>query len=242
LELAALKRAFNLARQAGKIVKAPYIPMLTLTNARQGFFEPWEFAAVLAKLPDYLRPLSSFAYLTGWRKGEILRLTWAQVDLMEGSVRLEPNTTKNKGGRLIFLPHDLRAILHQQWRERQEQYPTCPYVFHRHGQPILRYERAWMTACREAGVAGKIPHDFRRTAVRNMVRAGIPERVAMQISGHKTCSIFDRYHIVSEGDLREAAKRLDGVFSQQTTTLSTTLDVSAQERYSSAGQQPPIMQ
>jgi integrase len=78
-------------------------------------------------------------------------------------------------------------------------------------QCITKYDKVWRQACQAAGLSGKIPHNFRRTAVRNMVRKGIPERVAMQMAGHKTRSIFDRYHIVSNGDLREAAQRLEAV-------------------------------
>ena len=232
-ELATLKRMFNLALHAEKITRKPYIPTLAEDNVRQGFFERPEFEAVLAKLPDWLQPPITFAYQTGWRlMSEILPLTWRQVDLEAGTVRLEVGTTKNKGGRLVYLPLILRAVLESQWRDHIERHLDCPYVFHRNGKRIRYPYVSWRRACKDAGLVGKIPHDFRRTAVRNMVRAGIPERVAMQLAGHKTRSVFDRYHIVSEGDLivsegdlREAAKRLDDAFLSQTTTHLTTMHI-----------------
>lgn len=210
LELAALKRMFNLALQTEKIHRKPYIPMLKLNNARQGFFEEHEFLRLLPHLPDDLRPPVTFAYWTGWRiKSEILSLTWAQVDFDAATVRLEPGTTKNQEGRLLYMTTDLRALLEQQWRDHLALSPTCPLVFHRNGKRIKDIRGSWERACRDAKVMGKIPHDFRRTGVRNMVRAGISERVAMKMSGHKTRDVFDRYHIVSDGDLREAAQKLN---------------------------------
>jgi integrase len=222
-ELALLKRAYNLAYRAERITKKPYIPMLVERNVRQGFFELREFEAILSHLPGSLRPPMTFAYYTGWRMAsEILKLTWSQVDLEAGTVRLEAHTTKNDDARPIYLPQMLLDVLEQQWQEHLERYPDCPYVFHRNGKRIVNYAPAWRQACTEASVVGKIPHDFRRTAVRNLVRAGVPERVAMAITGHKTRSVFERYNIVSDGDLKEAARRLESAITAQTATILAT--------------------
>jgi integrase len=157
-------------------------------------------------------------------------LTWRQIDLEAGTVRLEPGTTKNREGRLVVLPAELHAALREQRvktsaLERREK-QIIPWVFHRNGKPIGDFRTAWQGACRRAGQPGRLIHDFRRTAVRNMVRAGIPERVAMTITGHKTRSVFDRYHIVSEGDLREAARKLSGTATLMG-TISGTIDKNA---------------
>ena len=154
-----------------------------------------------------------FGYLTGWRsKAESLRLKWHNVDLDGGTVRLDPGTTKNKDGRVIYMFPELQSLLEGQRQVtlalQRETGCIIQLVFHNEGRPIVNYYKAWHKACREAGLSGKLPHDFRRTAVRNMVKAGIAERVAMQMTGHKTRSVFDRYHIVSDSDLKEAAQRL----------------------------------
>jgi len=214
-ELAALKRMYNLGLRNGKIIRKPHIQMLQEDNVRTGFFEWEQFQAVHAMLVEYLRATMLFAYLTGWRvRSEVLRLMWSNVDFKAGTVRLEPGTTKNKKGRLIYMTAALKMVLEQQWQRniafQREHGRIVPLVFHNHRKPISNYYKAWHKACRLAGLPGKIPHDFRRTAVRNLVRAGVPERVAMEMTGHKTRSVFDRYHIVSEGDLREAALKLSG--------------------------------
>jgi integrase len=213
-ELAALKRMFNLGLQAGKIQRKPYIPMLKENNARQGFFEHGEFVAFRNSLPEYFKPVVTFAYYTGWRKQEILSLKWNQVDLNARTVRLDVGTTKNDKGRLVILDGELLEVIQGQWERRKVaeipgQSPTllCSYVFHRDGKPIRDFRKAWDKAREETGLAAKTLHDFRRTAVRDMVRAGVNERVAMMISGHQTRSVFDRYNIVSEDDLKEAARK-----------------------------------
>jgi integrase len=224
-ELTALKRMFNLAIQAGKLLQKPHIPLLKEDNVRVGFFERDQFLAVLARLPDEVQPAATFAYITGWRiDSEVLSLEWRQVDFGASEVRLDPGKTKNGEGRTFPMTRDLRELLEAQkaiTENLQRQCKVvCPRVFHRAGRPIKSFRVAFRTACAAAGCPGRVLHDFRRTAVRNLVRAGIPERVAMQMTGHKTRSVFERYNIVSAGDLREAGKRLDAA----TGTISATIE------------------
>jgi integrase len=212
-ELAWLKHMFTLAMRAGKLMARPHIALLRENNVRAGFFEPAQYEAVLEHLPDDLRPVVQFAYLTGWRvKSEVLTLKWEQVQ--GDQLRLEPGTTKNKEGRVFPITRDLRAVLDAQEVERKrlaKRGRVVYHVFHRNGTRIKSMTKAWQSACAKAGCPDRILHDLRRTAVRNFVRAGVPERVCMALTGHKTRSVFERYNIVSGGDLRDAARRLDGV-------------------------------
>jgi integrase len=192
-----------------KVVRVPYIPMLKEKNVRKGFFEHGEFLTLRRELPEYLRPVLTFGYFTGAREGEALNLKWNQVDLEARTVHFEPGTTKNDQPRTIPLSGELLETLRTQGAIRDSYFPECDYVFFRKGRKIGNFQRAWKSACTRAGIPGKLFHDLRRSAVRNMVRAGVPERVAMAISGHKTRAVFDRYNIVAERDLHEAARRLD---------------------------------
>lgn len=223
-ETAALKRMFVLALKAKQLVERPYIPTITPNNTREGFFEAGEFRAVLAHLPDAVRPVVQFAYLTGWRKGEILSLQWRQVDFEGGVVRLDPGTTKNNEGRTFpFAAHPgLAALLRHQHDERfrlaQRTGALGPWVFcWPNGSPIKDIRSAWATACKRAGVPGRLFHDLRRTAVRNLERASVPRSVAMKLTGHKTEAVYRRYAIASEADLAEAVGRL----AQRTGTILT---------------------
>jgi len=177
---------------------------------------------MLEVLPEYLRPVLSFGYLTGWRKSEIINLKWRQIDMEARTVRLDPGRTKNDKGRVVALEGDLWEMIRGQWEKRKVaevpgQSPTllCPSVFHREGKPIKNFRTAWEGACKKTGLVGKLFHDLRRTAIRNMVRAGVPQQVALKISGHETDSVFSRYDIVSEEDLRQASIRVSEHIKRQ---------------------------
>jgi integrase len=213
-EIVVLGRMYTLAIHAGLLTVKPPMPTITVRNTRTGFFKQAELTRVLAALPEDLRPAIEFAYVTGWRIGEIRSLTWAQVDLGHGILRLEPGTTKNEEGRTFpFRAHPrLGALLTAQNEKtvtlQREQGRIIPWVFHRDGEPLGDFKRAWKAACDVAKCPGRLVHDLRRTAVRNLVRAGVSEKVAMELTGHKTRSVFDRYDIVSEADLSAAVGKL----------------------------------
>ena len=210
-EMAALKRMMNIgARQTPpKVDRVPYIPMLKENNIRTGFFEHDEFLKFRDALPFYLKGFVTFAYKLGWRVSEITGLTWGQVDRVKGIVRLEPGETKNDEGRTVYLDTELKEIINTQWELRKQSQRVLHYVFpnRKETDHIKDFRFPWNKAFKDAKVERKLFHDFRRTAVRNMVRAGIPEGVAMKISGHKTRSVFERYNIVSGADLKEAAQK-----------------------------------
>ncbi len=227
-ELNALRRGFQLAKRAGKVTAVPAFPTLDADRVRTGFFEDPDLAAVRRELPADLQPVLEFGWLTGWRKGEILALTWRQVDFPAGVVRLEPGTTKNAEGRefpFSVLP-PLRELLERQAeRTRAAERRTgqiIPQVFHRAGKPIKDFFAAWASACDRAArdtkgaivrpaLIYRLFHDLRRTAVRNLERAGVPRSVAMKLTGHKTENVYRRYAIVASQDLRDGVSKLAGL-------------------------------
>jgi integrase len=204
------------------VASVPYIALLEERNVRKGFFEHDQFLAMRVALPEYLRPVLTFAYYTGCRRGELLGLEWSQVDLSGRVVRLEPGTT-NDEARILPLTTELYETLAMQKSIRDTKFPACQWLFfNESGGKIGRFQRSWRTACEAAGLAPgegepeRLFHDLRGSGVRNLIRAGVPKSVAMRISGHKTRSVFERYNIVSERDLHEAARKLETYVSGKT--------------------------
>lgn len=205
-----LGRAFKLALEEGRLSHCPKIPALAERNARKGFFERTEFEAVVSRLPEHLASVARFAYLTGWRRGEIGALRWENVDRSAREIRID--TSKNGEGRALPLDEELAALIERRWAAREWQdfrgeSHLSPFVFHRKGIPRVNFNRPWRRACIAAGYPDKLFHDLRRTAVRDMIRGGVSQHVAMAVSGHKTPSMFQRYNITSAEDKLEALRR-----------------------------------
>jgi len=212
-ELAVLRRAFRLGGRAGKVAARPEFQMLHVENTRKGFFEPEQYRAVVKHLPEHLRPLAAIAYITGWRAmSELLSRQWRHVDLAKGWLRLDPGESKNGDGREFPFTPDMRSVLETQ-RETvrtmsASRRASSLGIRPTRWQPYQGFSLAWRTACRDAGVPGRLVHDFRRTAVRNLERAGVPRSAAMRMTGHKTEAVYRRYAITDSAMLQEAAVKL----------------------------------
>ena len=227
-ELDCLHRMFVLGarRSPPKVGQIPHFPKLKEDNVREGFLEHDEFLCVRGAAPDHLKVAMTIAYYTGMRMREIISergLRWDQVNLEERSIRLSQSQTKTKSPRVIYMTEDFLKVIRKAKDLRDRDYPACPFVCYLNGKPFYNLIHGWKTACKRVGVVGKTFHDLRRTGVRNLVRAGVPETVAMKISGHKTRSVFDRYNITSEEDLKQAASRLGEYIEKKKATSTATV-------------------
>ena len=212
-ETSALHRMCTLAVHWGWLDTVPGFPDRLRENPpRQGFFEHPEYRAVRAHLPAPWQDILDLAYYSGWRKQEILGLTWDEIDRAGGVIRLSPARSKTLVGRILPISPPIAEALA---RRRARRDPDSPLVFHRDGIPVRRWRTAWRTACQAAGVPTRFLHDCRRTAARNLIRANVPERVAMLLTGHKSRAIFDRYNIINEQELLDAGDQLVAYLAQQ---------------------------
>jgi integrase len=234
-EVAALKRMFRLGQQStpAKVLRMPHFPHLRENNVRKGFLEDAQYRKLVEGTELWYHTIVECGRTYGWRISELLSMKVQQVDLMQRVIRLDPGTTKNNDGREVFMTDDLYLLLAAcaEGKSGEDAVFTRP-----NGVPVRSLRDAWEKACNDAGVGqficadcatpvptrapcpkcsglrtkytGLIFHDLRRTAARNLRRAGISETVIMKIGGWRTRSVFERYAIVSRGDIVDAMRKL----------------------------------
>jgi integrase len=221
-EQAALHRMFVLGHHARLVAAVPHLAKLKENNRRTGFFERPDYLRVKRHLPLDCRPIFAVMYLTGWRLEEVTRLEWRHVHA-DGWLRLDPADSKEESGKGIpyaQLPA-LARVLRTCARVRDELHTeglTPSRVFvrwtggagARRGDPITSWRGAFLAAREAAGVPGKLLHDLRRTAARNLNRAGVSTAAVMAIMGHKTLSMWQRYNIQTEADVQAELGRVTG--------------------------------
>lgn len=201
--LALLRRMLNIAKDDGKLQTVPKIHLFKPNPARKGFLTLEKFEELLKHVPDDLKPLLLLLYYCGLRRGEALQIEWSQVDLDRATIRLEDTQTKSGEARTVPLPDVLiESLQRMQPKEGRLFNLTDPYI-----------RKEWSKACEAVGLGGGrqgglIIHDMRRSAIKNLMKAGVNQKVAMAISGHKTVSVFDRYHIIDEADVVEAMRKV----------------------------------
>jgi len=213
----------------------PKIRRLPEDNAREGFAERAEFEAIVRALPEDLQDFARWQYATAWRPGESKSLKWADVERDARAIRLSWRSAKTKKARRMALEGDLWALIERRWAGRvvtaaDGSQAISPLVFHRDGRQVGNFSKAWKTACGAAGAPQRHLYDFRRSGLRNMVRAGVDPAIAMKISGHRTRATFDRYNIVSDDDIRDAMAKTSAYLRQQPSEPKVLLLRAAEEK------------
>jgi integrase len=235
-ELEALGAAYRTAAKVTPpkvdVRHIPSVPRLAEQNARTGFFTQAEVLALLAQLPAHYADPTEWAFRTGMRRGELVRLTWQMLDVSAEPwvLRIPATITKNSTPRSFGFDGEARAIIERRIAARRM---DCPLIFHRGGQPIGQFWEPWRAALSAAGLpAGRLFHDLRRSAVRNLIRSGVDQVTAMKVSGHVTDSMFRRYNITTEAETAAALKATDAYLATQPKTRNVV-------RMAAAGGGPP---
>jgi integrase len=223
-EMQFFSQAYNL--RAHEVGSGPKIPKLE-QRVREGFYERADFEAIVVYLPEDLQDFARWGYLTGWRKSEIASLRWNELNMENRQLRLRGQYSKNGEPRMVPLVGRLWEVIARRWKARRftgengETVLSSLVFFRQRGRGVLKtgtavseFRKAWKAACEAAEKSDALFHDFRRTAVRNMIRAGVDRKVAMMISGHKTESVFERYNITDDRDLEEAMRKTQAYIEQ----------------------------
>jgi integrase len=233
-ELIYLRAALRLAHRHQRIPHLPYVPTAGQGGVRKGFVDIELFDRIHAAMPDLYRDMAEFLFLSGWRYEEVCGLELSWVFLADAEIRLPDS--KNGQGRVIVLEGRLLELVEKWWAGRRL---DCAYLFHRNGRRVKDALREhWRTACSTVGIAevkhrgptgwrsfaGVSIHDLRRSAIRNMRRAGVAESVAMTISGHQSPLVFKRYDITSHEDQRNALAATEAYRAQRRALKVTPLN------------------
>ena len=211
----------------------PVFPTLREDNIRKGFLEDSAYAKLADGCPElWFRTLLELGRTYGWREGELLRMRVKEVDLLTRTLRLEPGTTKNRDGREVTMTQVVYLLLSRSVAGKQPE----DFVLTRENEtPVRDFRKTWWSSCVGAGIGrticcrcsrpvsgkkcqacdlddlkyqGLIFHDLRRTAARNLRRAGVAEGVIQKIGGWRTRSVFERYAIVTQIDIADAMNKL----------------------------------
>jgi integrase len=213
--LQVLASAFELENFAREEVKqdpltVPRFPKLTGDNARSGFLNRAPFDVLYSHLPSDLKDFCLFAYLTGWRKNAIASLEWS--DVCDGNIYLRGVYSKNKKPYYVPIIGELVELIERREEARSVKNDSgvllSSLVFHRDGARIDEFRKSWATACKKTGCEGRLFHDLRRSAARQLIRSGVSKDVCRQLGGWKTDSMFSRYNICDEEDLRDAMEKV----------------------------------
>jgi integrase len=219
-ELALLRRAFSIGFDAEpqKVSRIPNFRRFIVSekgNERRGFIEEPQYRKMMDAAGHlWLRGLMAIGYTFGFRRGELLGnpkrgtepMRCKQVDLLNNTVTLYSGETKNDEGRTVALTEECRMLVSELRRGKQPE----DFLFTRkNGEVVRDFRGVWDKLTEATGVPGLLFHDFRRSSVRNMIRRGVPQKTARTVSGHKTDAIFSRYNIVSEADIRDAARKIE---------------------------------
>ncbi len=226
-----------------KVLHIPHFPKLAEDNVREGFCDHQTYLCIRGAGAYHIQVAATIGYFTGMRKGEILSLRWDRhMDMAAHCIRLEARQTKTKTPRNVYMAGEFLTVMQRAKEVRDRQYPACPWVVHLNGKPVRNFDHGWKALTKRLGLEGLLFHDLRRSGVRNLVRAGVSETVAMKISGHKTRSVFDRYNITSEEDLKKAAEQLAAHIQAEKVTTAVTLNAECgQDAHESAAEPVEIV-
>ncbi len=218
-ELSLLHRAFQLGYQHDPplVARVPHFQKLPEGEPRRGFLKPELYRILLRELPDELRLLFVIAYHVGLRRGALLRIKWSQVDLDASCIWMDGKRANRKPEPVaVPIYGDMGKFLAVQPKDSD-------FLFARGSRPIQNFRDSWIQACERAGVPNLLFHDLRRTAVRNLRRAGVAETVIMKITGHRTRSVFERYNITDQSDTQQAGRLAEDFLAKEHQGLAQTL-------------------